>query len=179
MAKTIQDPTSDTIITANVVGKKIPFDNGIAWEVDGVKYRYGYALAKTNKGEFVDVLKAPEGFEILGDIKKVRRVTYSGDNKSVWYETVFQPHDGIIDNKLSAKWNKDHWIKCFGNDEHYYNDVEYVTYKNPKDKKLQKRKCYGISIQHKVNVVLWKTEAMKSTFSIPIEWVVERHLRQY
>lgn len=165
-----------TIVKADVIGKRIAFDNGIAWEVDGVKYKYGYAWSKSTTGKFVDVLHAPVGYEMKGNIEIVRRTTFSGDRKETWTETVFQPHEGQVTDEQSAKWNKDHWIKCFGNDEHYYNDVEFVTYKDPATGKERTDKCYGISIQKEINVIVYRSNKGMPTMSIPIKNVIKRHL---
>ena len=44
------------IIKSDVAAKKVKFDNGICWEVDGVKYLYRWALIKTDSGELTDIL---------------------------------------------------------------------------------------------------------------------------
>lgn len=165
------------IIKANVTGKKIKFDNGICWDVEGANYKYGWAYVRSKTGKLQDITHAPEGFEIKGNVVVNR--TYIECDKPVHVtETVFQPHDGIITDKQAMKWDKAHWIMCFGNDDHFYNDVESVTYKDPKTGKPRKDKCYGISIQHDINVIVYRKNGRRPTMSIPIQNVTEKHLKK-
>lgn len=169
---------SNTIIKSNVLGKRIigTPGTGISWEVDGIQYMYGYAYVKTNTDNLVDILHAPEGFEILGDIISIKRTHYNGNKKVSYEETVFQPYNGIITDTQGKKWNKENWIKIFGNDDHYYNDVETVTYKDPKTSKIRTDKCHGISIQNEIKVILLRKNRNKPTMSIPIENVLQKNL---
>lgn len=167
----------NTIVQANVIGKKIPFNNGIMWEVEGKQYKYGWAYVRPDDSDkkFVDVTHAPDGTELMGDILVVQRPNHNGERVTYTNETVFQPHDGTVTEVQGMQWFKAHWIKCFGNDNHFYNDVESVTYKDPKTGKERTSKCYGISIQKEVNVIVWRSGG-KTTKSIPIKNVIKRHL---
>lgn len=82
------------IITPNVKGIKIPFNNGIAWKVGDTEYKYGWSLVKDKDGKFFDVLREPDGTEYMGDIIETTRFLTNGDNPMIrWTEIVFQPHN--------------------------------------------------------------------------------------
>ena len=85
---------------------------------------------------------------------------------------MFQPHDGLVTDYQGMKWDKEHWIRCFGNDEHFYNDVESVTYTCPKTGKERTDKCYGISIQREINVIVYRKNGHRPTTVIPIANVI-------
>lgn len=169
-----------TIITANVTAKRINDDNGIAWEMaDGVRHKYGYAYSVTTAGELCQNLHMPIGTTIIGDVIRAKRTYYNGDKKTEYIETCFQPHDNVITAAQARMWSKMNWINCFGNDEHYYNDVESVTYKDPKTGKQRKDKVSCISIQNEINVYVHRKSGKYPVMAIPINNIVERHLKIY
>lgn len=174
------------IIQSNVEGTRMgpreDLSSKAFWLVGDNPITYGWAYSKATDGETFDVLHAPEGTVLTGDIVQITRSTTDGRGNLVHYtEQAFQPHDGQVSRKDAAKWSKDNWIKIFGDDTHYYNDVESVTYKDPKSKtgKLRTDKCHSISIQHEINVIVWRKNGKRPTMVIPIENIVERHLKEY
>lgn len=173
-----------TIIKSNVKGvrtEREDLKDGF-WTVNGKKYTYSYANSIATDGERFNILHAPIGTELMGDIVEVSRTRNDGDKPLEHYTDIaFHPHEKQFDRKTVEKWTKDRWIRNFGSDKHYYSDVESVTYKDPKSKtgKLRTDKCYGISIQNEVNVIVWRKNGKRSTMSIPIDQIVERHLKTY
>ncbi len=163
-----------TILRANVTAKKIKFDNGIAWQVGQEKFKYGWALIKATDGRFFDCLYTPEGIELVGDIIKI-----SSGRGGI--DICFQPHGGQVTRKQADTWYREHHMKFSKDDKHHYGDVHSVTYRNPTSKtgRLRTDPCYGISIQHEVNVIVVRKNGKRPTMSIPIDSVVERHLYTY
>ena len=157
------------IIKENVTAKRIPFDNGIAWEVDGQKYHYGYCLSKTTTGKFFDTLYSPVGTVFTGDIVKLQ---YNPDRGT---QIAFRPHEGQKTDGQTSLWNREHWINFAGDDKRYYGDIVWVTYKDPATNRIRHDKCYGISIQQKVHVIVWRKHKGRPTMSIPIENVIRKH----
>lgn len=161
------------IIKKNVLAKKIKFDNGVCWQVGQDKYLYGWAFSRSKDGELFDCLHAPIGYELSGDII---RFESCGTMR-----TCFQPHDGQVTRQESDSWDKENWIRCFGDDNHFYGDVHSVTYKNPTSKTGRSRTdaCLGISIHHEITVIVARPNGRRRTMSIPIEDIIERHLYTY
>lgn len=174
------------IIKANVVGtrmgKREDMKSSAFWMVDGSSITYGWAYSKMTDGKTFDVLHAPEGTELLGDIVEIRRsiTGYKGELEH-YTERAFQPHDNQVSPKDASKWSKDRWIANFGSDEHYYNDVESVTYKNPLSKtgRLRTDKYHSISIQKETYVLVYRKNGKRNTMSIPIENIVKKHLKEF
>jgi len=157
------------IIIPNVIATRIESVNGVGWQVGNHKYSYGWALTRATDGGLCDFLYAPVGTILEGDIISTRR----GQG--------FQAHENKITRQQSNQWNRMHWVKHFGDDNHFYGDIEFVTYKNPKSKtgKLRTDKVSCISIQHEVNVIVYRKDGKRPTMLIPIELIVEKHPYTY
>lgn len=158
------------IVKHNVTAVKIPFDNGICWKVGDTNYEYGWAYSKATDGGMFDVLHAPEGTVLKGDIISMQDPSFRGHAIS------FQPHEYQVTRQQSLAWGRANWNRCCDErDDLFYSDVDFVTYKNPKTGRLRTDRVYGISIQNEINVLVYRKNGKWNTMGIPIELIVEKH----
>ena len=106
------------IIESNVKGTRIEKDNNNNfWSVGGKKYLYSYANSMAIDGGYFDILHAPIGTEVIGDIVEIRRTITNGNNPLEHYtEIAFHAHEKQFERKIVEKWSKDHWVRNFGTD---------------------------------------------------------------
>jgi len=154
------------IITPNVTATRIKSNlDGLLWQVGEKKYSYGHAFSKATDGNYFDFLYAPLGTELIGDIVSTSR------------GHVFQVHENQVTRQEVNQWNRKHWIGFAESDDHFYGDIEFVTYKNPKSKtgKLRTDKFASISIQREVNVNVHRKNGKRNVMCLPIELIVDKH----
>jgi hypothetical protein len=169
------------IIQHNVIGTRIERDSirdHDFWMVGKDKYTYGWAYSRATDGDLFDVLRAPFGTELRGDVMSGDFPITGSDGKLESYTKIFfQPHDGQVTREQAIRWSKEHHVRHNGDDKDYYGGIEFVTYKNPKSKygKLRTDKLNHVSTSAEGRFVsVQRKNGRKPFMYIPIDLVVDK-----